>query len=82
LIDSRNHPKRPVMISFVATFWTKYFWASSSTVAILVVLGSSIADRRRQRRARIDDVGFMPWTGITVLATLAAVATAALAIKS
>ncbi len=50
-------------------------------LAAIAVLGSSIADRKRQRRIRIDNVGFMPWTGITVLATLTAVVAAALALK-
>jgi hypothetical protein len=46
-----------------------------------VVLVSSMADRRRHNRASIDDVGFMPWTAITVFSVLATVLSAALAIK-
>ncbi len=50
-------------------------------MSALVVLVSSLADRRRHNRANIDDVGFMPWTAITVFSVLATVLTAALAIK-
>jgi hypothetical protein len=50
-----------------------------SGVAVLV---SSLADRRRHRRSNINDVGFMPWTAITVFSVLAAVIAAALAIKT
>ena len=31
-----------------------------------------LADRRRMRRSNPDDVGFMPWTGIFLVALLAA----------
>jgi hypothetical protein len=62
-------------------FWTDHLWSGISLLAAMTVLGCSIADRKRQRRIRMDDVGFMPWTGITVLATLTAVVAAALALK-
>lgn len=47
----------------------------------IIVLISSVADRRRHRRRDINDVGFMPWTAITVFAVLGTVLSAALAIK-
>ena len=47
----------------------------------LLVLVSSLADRRRHRRTNIENVGFMPWTAITVFSVLATVIAAALAIK-
>ena len=46
-----------------------------------VVLVSSLADRRRHNRMNIEDVGFMPWTAITVFSVLAMVLSVALAIK-
>ena len=70
------------MTFFTLAFWTKHFWAGVSLMGILAVLASGLADRKRQRRSRIDDVGFMPWPAITVLSTLIAVVAAALAIKS
>jgi hypothetical protein len=62
-------------------FWTNHFWAANSVVSATVVLFSSLADRRRHRRTNINDVGFMPWTAITVFAVLATVISAALALK-
>ena len=53
-----------------------------SVLSAVVVLISSLADRRRQKRTNIEDVGFMPWTLMTILAMLLTVVAAALAIKS
>lgn len=38
------------------------------------------ADRRRMKRAHADDVGFMPWRGISMLATASAMILFALAL--
>lgn len=43
------------------------FWISALLCAA-VAIGAGIADRKRQKRERIEAVGFMPWTAITVLA--------------
>ena len=69
------------MHAFEHFIWQDHLWAASSVMSALVVLVSSLADRRRHNRANIDDVGFMPWTSITVFSVLATVLTAALAIK-
>jgi hypothetical protein len=61
--------------------WQEHIWTVSSVMSALVVLVSSLADRRRHNRVSIDDVGFMPWTAITVFSVLATVLSAALAIK-
>ena len=61
--------------------WQDHIWAVSSVMSALVVLVSSLADRRRHNRVSIDDVGFMPWTAITVFSVLATVLSAALASK-
>ena len=44
---------------------------AGSVAAALAVL-AWLADHRRMRRSNPDDVGFMPWTGIFVVALLAA----------
>ena len=72
----------PHMYLLDADFWDNHVWIASSMVSALLVLISTVADRRRQKRKRIDDVGFMPWTGITVISVLAMVITAAFAIKA
>ena len=61
--------------------WQEHIWTVSSVMSASVVLVSSMADRRRHNRVSIDDVGFMPWTAITVFSVLATVLSAALAIK-
>ena len=71
----------PHMYLLDADFWDNHVWIASSMVSALLVMISTVADRRRQKRKRIDDVGFMPWTGITVISVLATVITAAFAIK-
>lgn len=63
-------------------FWTGYSWMSSAVVAGAIVFISSVADRRRQKRANMENVGFMPWTLITLLAMLLTVVAVALAIKT
>lgn len=52
-------------------------WSLAGASAALAIL-ATIADRRRLRRSDPDRVGFMPWTLLTVLATLAAVMLTAL----
>lgn len=69
------------MSFFTTAFSIKHLWGGISLLAALTVLLSSVADKRRQNRNKFDEVGFMPWTAITVLATLGAVIAAALAIK-
>lgn len=50
-------------------------------LSVLMVLISAWADRRRQRRNNLEAVGFMPWPLITILATLSALFSFALALK-
>lgn len=69
------------MVLLSAFFWGEHLWAGISVLSGLIVLLSSLADRRRNRRTNIENVGFMPWTAITVFSVLATVITAALAIK-
>lgn len=65
-----------------AAFWTEYLWTSIAVIAAAGVLISSVADRRRQKRTKIEDVGFMPWTFMTILSMLLTVVATALAIKT
>ena len=61
--------------------WQDHFWTAVSIALAMVVVISSLADRRRHKRTDIEDVGFVPWTMITVLSVLGTVLSAALAIK-
>jgi hypothetical protein len=81
-LDHRNvayHMRR--MMGSVALFFSNHIWSALSVLSGIVVIVSSLADRRRNRRHNIENVGFMPWTAITVMSVLATVVTAALAIK-
>lgn len=69
------------MIMWTSFFWSNHFWATMSALSAVVVLVSSLADRRRHRRPDINEVGFMPWTAITVFSVLATVLFIALAVK-
>ncbi len=57
-------------------------WIAIAVFSALLVLISAVADRRRGRRTQIENVGFMPWTAITVFAVMATLLAIALAIKS
>ena len=47
--------------------------ASSGVAAAFVAAAAWAGDRRRMRRRNLDAVGFMPWTGVFLLAFFAAV---------
>ncbi len=49
--------------------------------ALVLTVTSVFADRRRLRRSNMDDVGFMPWTLITVIGTIATLFAFALAVR-
>lgn len=71
----------PFMTILSMLFWSNHFWAGIFGFSGIIVFISAMADRRRNKRTDINDVGFMPWTAITVLSVLATVLAAALAIK-
>ncbi len=69
------------MADYDALYWSEYHWVFVAALSATLVVISSLADRRRNRRVNIEAVGFMPWTMITVFSVLATVIAAALAIK-
>ena len=56
--------------------------ALSGTMAAIIAVAATLADRRRLRRADLDKVGWVPWTTLFFLALLAAVVLLALAVKA
>jgi hypothetical protein len=58
------------------------FWELIAAVSVLAIVISGFADRHRSKRKDINQVGFMPWTAITVFAVMAVLLATALAIKS
>jgi hypothetical protein len=69
------------MPSFTALYLSEHLWTGVAILSAVMVLVSSLADRKRNRRRDINAVGFMPWTAITVMSVLSTVISAALAIK-
>jgi hypothetical protein len=70
------------MTALLDDIWNNYFWAAVACCFAALVVISALADRKRSRRSKVEDVGFMPWTSITVFSVLLSVISAALAIKS
>ena len=66
----------------VLSFLEDHFWTFAALAGAIVVGISIFAERKRARRISIENVGFMPWTGITVFGTMVTVVTIALAIKT
>ena len=75
LIWARMEPAGPVA-DVQVTLWT----GCGVTLALAVV--STWAERRRARRTNLDDVGFMPWPLILILALLMSAIFAALALHA
>jgi len=55
-------------------------WSGAAAAAV-VAITSAFGERRRSRRRDMDQVGFMPWTLIQVLAMLLAVILASVALN-
>ncbi len=72
----------PRMQDYLAELWTFHIWTVIAAGAAILSAVSIFADRRRHRRTRIEQVGFMPWTGISVFAIMVTLMSTALAIKA
>jgi hypothetical protein len=59
-----------------------HFWIFTASCCALLVAVSAYADRRRNKRTRLEEVGFMPWTGITVFSVLLTTVSIAFAINA
>ena len=57
-------------------------FAHYALIAAIAIAVSILGERRRSSRSNLERVGFMPWTFITVIATLAFAVFAGLALKS
>lgn len=74
--------KSAVMNDAIYQLSDHVMWITIATLSALLVVVSAMADRRRGQRTRIENVGFMPWTAITVFAVMTTLLAIALAIKS
>lgn len=60
-----------------AQHWT---WIAGG-LALLVAIVAGVADHRRNRRRRLDDIGWVPWRGIQVAAVFALLGAIILGLK-
>lgn len=56
-------------------------WTAAGASAAIATL-AAFAERRRARRTRLDQVGWVPWSGLLVAALMIGAVCAALALKS
>lgn len=56
-----------------------YWWAGG--IALLIAIVAGVADARRHRRNRLDDIGWVPWRGIQVAAVFGLLGVLILALK-
>ena len=70
------------MQDYLTALWVFHIWTVIAVAAAILSAISIFADRRRHRRTRIEQVGFMPWTGISVFAIMVTLMATALAIKT
>ena len=70
------------MQDYLAELWAFHIWTVIAIAGAILSAVSIFADRRRHRRTRIEQVGFMPWTGISVFAIMVTLMATALAIKT
>ena len=70
------------MQDYLSELWVFHIWTVIAVGGAILSAVSIFADRRRHRRTMIEQVGFMPWTGISVFAIMVTLMSTALAIKA
>lgn len=70
------------MVDWLAENWNFHMWAVIAVLSALASILFVLADRRRHKRTRLDQVGFIPWTGLSVLAMGITLLSAVLAVKA
>ena len=57
-----------------------WYWVLGGA-ALLIAIVAGVAESRRHRRDRLDDIGWVPWRGIQVVAVFTLIAAFILALK-
>jgi hypothetical protein len=60
---------------------TQHWYWIAAAAALLLAIGAGLADHRRQRRDRLDDIGWVPWRGVQVGAAFSLLVILVLALK-
>lgn len=69
------------MIDWLANEWDYHMWAVVAVASAVIAAVSIFADWRRNKRKTIGTVGYVPWTGISMLAIGMTLIASALAFK-
>lgn len=71
------------MLSEILSAWLEdHLWMTIAIMAALSSCTAIFADRKRARRINLENVGFMPWTGLSVLGIFITIAAIAMTIKT
>ena len=60
---------------------TQYWYWIAAAGALVLAVAAGFADHRRQRRDRLDDIGWVPWRGIQISAAFGLLVILVLALK-
>lgn len=69
------------MLDWLSENWNFHMWGVIAVLSAIASVLFVLADRRRQKRDRLDHVGFVPWTGLSVFAMGLTLIAAVLAVK-
>lgn len=69
------------MIDWLSENWNFHMWTVVAALSAVASFLFILADRKRQKRDKLDQVGFVPWTGLSVLAMGVTLLSAVLAVK-
>ena len=70
------------MLDGLSENWNFHMWGVIAVLSAIASVLFVLADRRRQKRDRLDHVGFVPWTGLSVFAMGLTLIAAVLAVKA
>jgi hypothetical protein len=70
------------MLDWLSENWNFHMWGVIAVLSAIASVLFVLADRRRQKRDRLDHVGFVPWTGLSVFAMGLTLIAAVLAVKA
>lgn len=70
------------MLDWLSENWSFHMWGVIAVLSAIASVLFVLADRRRQKRDRLDHVGFVPWTGLSVFAMGLTLIAAVLAVKA